>query len=737
MKASGFLRFFVLGAMIVSLVSACGNPQNLAQPTDQVAPTETGAEARTPAALSLPDDSPADRPQVTTAPTQTASPITPSLPGVTSEAPESTALPENVGPAISPENAAGLTLIKIWGTGSPQGLDWSADGSRLFVGSQAGIQVFDANTGGQVLRLPAAGWLTGMDISPDGQTLAVLHSNQTLDFYDLPSGKLVSSLPDATPNRPVSLQYIPDGSALLVGLHDGLVSLLAVDDQDVTISLFGDFGHPVDNLAIASEPLRLVGPNNDLGLAAWQIEDPENPQFLYNLAGTPDTGPFLCAAFSRDGRWLAASTWDGLLFVWDMGGEDATQEFQTLWPTLDGFSLPAAWTALSFSTDGHTLASGGDNGDLWLWDLESAQSTLAAHSGQSPISLLAYSPDGQALAAAFSDGQTALVDSSNLEVKHSLSTGPAWGGSLAAISDDGRFLTTSTQAYLGDGQMMRRTIDGDGLYLRSYPGGEILRKMDTSAFSVPPSGFTALALSPDGRWLAASPLGLPLAVWDAGSGEMAYIFDDPDTGITTCNRVLFSPDGVWIARACYGSQVSLWRAASGADEQELQTGLREAITALDFSPDGNWLAIAGRSGPVYLLNLAENRVVRTLEFFDPAPITSLSFSPDGRYLTCSTGRDMPQVVIWELASGDQVAALGFNDTVATTDISPDGRLLAVGIDFEFFDVLEIWDWKAQELLLYERYDTDLTQVFFSPDGRLVTTVSQDGLLRIWGLTPRD
>jgi hypothetical protein len=47
-------------------------------------------------------------------------------------------------------------------------------------------------------------------------------------------------------------------------------------------------------------------------------------------------------------------------------------------------------------------------------------------------------------------------------------------------------------------------------------------------------------------------------------------------------------------------------------------------------------------------------------------------------------------------------------------------------------MLEIWDWQAQELLAYERYATDITQLFFSPDGRFVFTVSQDGLVRVWG-----
>jgi WD40 repeat protein len=70
---------------------------------------------------------------------------------------------------------------------------------------------------------------------------------------------------------------------------------------------------------------------------------------------------------------------------------------------------PLAINCLAFSTDG-TLASGGEDGVVILWDVTAQQELAALKGDQGPVFALAFSADARTLATASRNGIVAVWD---------------------------------------------------------------------------------------------------------------------------------------------------------------------------------------------------------------------------------------------------------------------------------------------------------------------------------------
>jgi WD40 repeat protein len=126
-------------------------------------------------------------------------------------------------------------------------------------------------------------------------------------------------------------------------------------------------------------------------------------------------------------------------------------------------------------------------------------------------------------------------------------------------------------------------------------------------------------------------------------------------------------------------------------------------------------------------------------FGTPAAAYQACFSPKEELLaTCSGDRQRGQVLLWNLATGDQVRGRMDLPSAATcVCFSPCGRLLAAGggqVPGNTGGWLSVWDLESGETVL--RPPPDLQSIYtvaVSPDGGWLAAAGHDGVIRVWEL----
>ena len=318
-----------------------------------------------------------------------------------------------------------------------QSVVFSPDGKTLASSSYIDetVRIWDVHTGKHRRTLTEhTGDMAGLAFSPDGQTLASSGSGDgTIRFWDVRTGNQKHAVTGHT-NYVYSVAFNPNGKFVASGYGDG-----AIRFWDVVTGLhLKTFKAPNDD----ASPLVFSLDGKTLACASGidiRLQDAQTGEEKMRLTG--HEWGMHSMALSPDGDILASGSEDSTIRLWDMH----TGEHKK---TLSGHQHRVY--SVAFSPDGKTLASGSDDNTIRLWHVDTGetQRILTAHAGEfegvdnghssvEGVKSVAFSTDGKTLASGGGDNVIHLWDIGTGKRKMTLVGHTHWVFSLA-FSPDGQ-----------------------------------------------------------------------------------------------------------------------------------------------------------------------------------------------------------------------------------------------------------------------------------------------------------
>lgn len=486
------------------------------------------------------------------------------------------------------------------------------------------------------------------------------------------------------------------------------------------------------NLSIFSHDGTEIVTADESTVSLW---DAESGRLVRTFVGHADDVRSISA--SGDGSKIVSAGDDKKIIIWDSA---IGRRLHTLIHSAEYDPIGVA-----ISRDGRKVLSA-INRELKLWDSDSGKIVKTIPSGPYDplfsvipyISAIAMSPDG-VLAAIAGDtydraGQVFLIDFS--------AANPSWR------KLEGGVTTIRSMMFSETGMLV--ASEANVVKVWNVSTGQLIRSFATDSEKT----FSPVAISANGKVVAAAHSNEHVRVWSADTGELLSTVEDSGKAVSLLpdgSRVLvglqlfsaslgtklrespkdprqdsiaFSSDGALLLSGYH----RVWDARSGgllANHGDGYGYLQAASTA------SNTIAVSGSDGTVHTRNASTGAELQTFRLANPSSpeppyVEYARFSRDGKQLVVASSAN--NATLFDAATGNILQTFsGHTDSVKYADISSDGKRLLTGSNDGSF---RLWNTVTGRVIRSIKKDGFLWAGALSPDGsKAAVAVGQD--IEIW------
>ncbi len=348
---------------------------------------------------------------------------------------------------------------------------------------------------------------------------------------------------------------------------------------------------------------------------------------------------------------------------------------------------------------------------------------------------IAFTPDGKQVVSAGEDKVIRVWDLGSGKTVRTI-RGESALGSLGkifamALSPDGKWLAVGGDFEASTGTKSGEDVKAQKIRLYEFESGKLVALLKGHTGIV-----RSLAFSPDGSKLISGSSDNTAIIWDTGvqagvqvpEPKLLHRLEGHKADIWA---LAFSPDG---SRAVTGSNdknLRLWQVSDGS-QIALMAAHGDIVNRIAVAPDGT-IASGDVYGTILFWDGQDGHLLRTFVKMKTG-IGSLKFSHDGKLLLASCGMGgcsgaLARIHVYDVASGQEaVTYSGHDNSVRTTAVSPDGHWVASSASDDYS--IHIWDLYTGE----RRLGSDGQPLRLGGQGQLVwaAAFSADGRQIGWG-----
>ncbi|MEH2107344.1 serine/threonine-protein kinase [Nostoc sp.] len=265
----------------------------------------------------------------------------------------------------------------------------------------------------------------------------------------------------------------------------------------------------------------------------------------------------------------------------------------------------------------------------------------------------------------------------------------------------------------------------------------------------------AIAISPDGQFIASGSNDKTIKLWQVGTGKLVRQLGRWSSSHSSMiDSVAFSPissnlsyqgdsgksagvadlNRVILASGSWDNTIKLWDVNTGKEIRTL-TGHANWVNSVAFSPDGKFLASGSADCTIKLWQVHNGIEIQTLTGHSDS-VSSVAYSPrtpatnsQDRQLVASGSNDYT-IKLWQVYTGRNICTLlGHSFFVNCIAFSKDGEIIASGSGD---NTIKLWHVNTgREIRTLIGHSDSVWSVAFSQDGQFLASGSWDNTIKLW------